>query len=172
MSSAITAVPAEFEFSSTQDTLFRDLARKMALVGFALFLFGGLQMVNGIMTFISTRSPEKVLAAARQAGVPEEKIKQLEKALTPDGWFSPASITSIAFALSGVIMIMVGMWTQQAASGFAGVALTKGQDISLLMVALGALYKKYSLMYALLWLAAICSFISLAFSLYHHLTAK
>src|SRR5262245_30227700 len=100
MSSAITAVPAEFEFTGTQDTLFRDLARKMALVGFALFLFGGLQMVNGIMTFITTRSPEKVLAAAREAGVPEEKIKQMEKALTPDGWFSPASIASIAFALS------------------------------------------------------------------------
>jgi hypothetical protein len=162
----------EYEFSAEQNHLIGNLARKMALVGFALMLFGGLQMVNGIMMLITTRSPDKVIAAAKEAGVPADKIDQLEKAFTSGGWLSPVTASSVAIAVTGLLMLLVGMWTQQSAAGFAGIVKTSGQDIRRLMDALRALHKKYNLMYTLLWIAAIVSLISLAFSLYRHFTGK
>lgn len=161
------AIPAEYEFTPQQNQLIGDLARKMAMVGFFIMLFGGLQMINGIVSLISFRHPDKVIAAAKTAGVPEEKLKQLEQALTAEGFLSPAATAAIAFALSGFLMLLVGVWTQQAASGFAGIVQSKGHDISSLMAALGAMHKKYHLMYTILWIVAITSLISLAIGLYH-----
>lgn len=172
MSTTTSNSGAEYEFSDEQNSLIGDLARKMSLVGFVIMLFGGLQLVNGVMAFVSARNPEKIVTAAREAGVAEAQLQQLEKSLTAGGWFSPFTASAIAFGLTGLLMVLVGMWTQQAAAGFGGIVLTKGQDISRLMDALGALHKKYSVVYNLLWIAAITSLISLAFSLYHMWSAK
>ena len=166
------ASSSEYEFSDEQNRLIGSLARKMALVGFAMMLFGGLQMVNGVVSFFSTRNPEKVLAAAKEAGLPEAKLQQLKEALTAQRWLSPIAASSIAFALAGLFMFLVGLRTQQAGVGFAGIVGTKGQDIRRLMDALGALHKKYSLMFTLLWTAVILSLISFAFAIYHSFMAR
>ena len=168
MASTTVTTSDEYEFSGEQNRLIGDLARKMGLVGFAIMLFGGLQMVNGIITFFSTRNPERVIAAAKEAGMPADKLQQLEKAVTPAGGLSPLGTSSIAFAVTGLLMLLVGMWTQQSAAGFAAIVRTQGQDIHRLMDALGALHKKYSLMYTLLWIAVIATLISLAMTLFHH----
>jgi len=165
--STASAVPAEYEFSPQQNQLIGDLARKMAMVGFFIMLFGGLQMFNGIVSLISFRNPDKVIAAAKNAGVPEDKIKALQQALTADGFLSPAAVAALAFALSGFLMLLVGVWTQQAAAGFANIVRSKGNDIASLMAALGAMHKKYHLMYTILWIVAIASLISLAVGLWH-----
>jgi hypothetical protein len=162
--------PGEYEFSDQQNQLIGDLARKMGLVGFAVMLFGGLQMFNGVTTLFSARHPERMIAAAKAAGVSDDKIERLEKALTPEGRLSPIAASSIGFTFTGLLMLLVGMWTQQAAGSFAQIVTTKGQDIHRLMDALAALHKKYSLMYTLLWIAAIASLISLAFMVYHSVT--
>ena len=41
-------------------------------------------------------------------------------------------------ALAGLFLLLVGVWTRQAARGFAGIVVTKGKDIAMLMDALGA----------------------------------
>lgn len=166
-----------YEFTGDQDRLIGSLARKMGLVGFALMLFGGLQMVNGIVSLMATslmatRSPDKVLATAKEAGLPEASLQQLETALTSQRGLSPLAATSIAFAATGLLMLLIGRWTQQAAAGFAGIVGTKGQDIHRLMDALGALHKKYGLMYTLLWLAVITSLLSFAFAVISSFAAR
>ena len=166
------AIPAEYEFTPPQNQMIGDLARKMALVGFVIMFFGGLQMFNGIMSLIAFRNPDRVIAAAKEHGMPEVNLKQLEQALTAQGWLSPAAVSALAFGLSGLFMFLVGLWTQQAAGGFAAIVRTKGQDISRLMDALGALHKKYHLMYTLIWIAVICSLLSLVFSLFHVWSGK
>jgi hypothetical protein len=166
--STANASPAEYEFNPQQNKVIADLARKMTMVGFFIMLFGGLQMVNGIFSLISFRHPDKVIAAAKNAGVPEEKLKQLEAALTADGWLSPAAMAALSFGIAGFLMLLVGVWTQQAAGGFAGIVRSQGHDISSLMAALEAMHKKYHLMYTILWIVAIASLISLAMNLYHH----
>ncbi|HQR08086.1 MAG TPA: hypothetical protein PLN21_14755 [Gemmatales bacterium] len=162
------ASSAEYEFNPQQNQLIADLARKMAMVGFFIMLFGGLQMINGVFSLISFRHPDKVLAAAKTAGANEEMLKKLEQTLTADGWLSPAAIAAIAYSFAGFLMLLVGMWTQQAAAGFMGIARSQGHDISNLMVALSAMHKKYHLMYTILWIVAIASLISLAMNLFHH----
>jgi hypothetical protein len=172
MASETPTSGSEYEFSDDQNRLFGNLASKMALVGFAAMLFGGLQMINGIFSFFTPHHPEKVLAAAKEAGLPEAKIQQLEKTLSSDRWLSPITIAALVYALTGLFLVLVGVWTQQSAAGFAGIVVTKGQDIRRLMEALGALYKKYSLIYTILLVAAIASLISFGFALYRLWSAK
>jgi hypothetical protein len=157
----------EYEFSGQQNAVIGDLARKMSLVGFALMLFGALQIASGITTFLSGRNPQRVLAAAKEAGIPAEQLQRLETAMTSGGWFTPFTAAAISCILVGILLMMVGTWNQQAAAGFAGMALTKGQDISRLMDALGALRKKYSLIYNMIMIFAIFSLISLGMSIFH-----
>ncbi|MBY0586913.1 hypothetical protein K2X85_07040 [bacterium] len=162
----------EYEFNDQQNRLIGDLARKMGMVGFVIVFFGAIQIFQAVAGFISTRNPDRILAAAKEAGVAEPQMKQLETVLTSGGWMSPIAMTAVAVGLVGLMMVMMGLWTQQAAAGFGGIALTKGQDIRRLMDALGAMHKKYSLIYNILWVAAIMSLVSLGFSLYQMWLAR
>jgi hypothetical protein len=167
MSSTPTASPGEYEFDESQNQVIGSLARKMSLVGMVTVFFGLLQMINGVATLFMSRNPEEVVAAAQKAGMPETQLNSLKEALSGGYWSSPVTASAIAFALAGLILFLVGIWTRQSALGFAGIVLTKGKDISRLMDALGALNRKYSLIYSILLCAAIISLVSLAFSLWH-----
>ncbi len=63
--------------------------------------------------------------------------------------------------------MLVGIWTRQAAVGFAEIVRTEGNDISRLMDAIGALNLKYGMMYYMILIAAILSLVSFAIGLYH-----
>jgi hypothetical protein len=167
MASSLPASAGEFEFKEPQNQLIGSLARKMLLVGFVMIFFGVLQMLNGVTSLFISRNPDRVVEAAQKAGMPAEQIAKLKQALAGGFWSSPIAISSIAFALAGLLLFLVGLWTRQAAMGFAHIVHTKGQDISRLMDALGALHRKYGLMYNVLLAAAIISLASLAISLWH-----
>ena len=167
MSSAPTASTSEFEFDDSQNQVIGSLARKMSLVGLVMVFFGILQIINGVATLFMSRNPEHVIAAAQKTGMPEAQLNALKEAMSGGFWSSPIAASAIAFALAGLFLFLIGMWTRQAAVGFAGIVLTKGKDISRLMDALGALNRKYGLIYTILLWAAIVSLLSLVFSLWH-----
>lgn len=170
MSTAPDSAPAspEFEFNDSQNQLIGSLSRKMALVGFVMIFFGLLQMFNGVATLFMTRNPARVLEAAKGAGMTAEQLGVLEESLAGGFMSSPLAASAVAFALAGLFLFLVGLWTRQAAGGFAGIVLTKGKDISRLMDALGALHQKYTLIYSVLLAAAILTLLSLALNLWHH----
>jgi hypothetical protein len=151
----------EFEFSDSQNQLIGSLARKMTTVGFVMVFFGILQIVNAVMTMFFTRDPNRVIAAAEKAGMPAEQLDTLREALSGGFWSSPVAISAISVGVAGLLLFLVGNWTRQAGLGFAGIVLTKGRDVSRLMDALGALHRKYALMYTILVVAAIFAFVSL-----------
>ncbi len=167
MSSSSPVSAGEFEFDDFQNQTIGSLARKMSLVGFVMIFFGMLQMINGVSTLIMVRKPERTIAAAEKAGMPAEQLEMLKKALAGGTATSPLAASAIAFAVAGLLLLLVGVWTRQAARGFAGIVLTRGKDVSRLMDALGALNRKYGLMYYMLLIAAIVSLLSLAISLWH-----
>lgn len=167
MATSAADTTGEFEFSDSQNQLIGSLARKMGLVGMVMMFFGLLQMFNGIATLFVSRNPDRVVAAAQKAGLQEEQLNVLRESMSGGFWSSPIAISALAFALAGLFLLLVGIWTQQAAAGFAGIVITKGQDISRLMDAMGALHRKYSLMYNMLLAAAIVTFASLAIGLWH-----
>lgn len=158
--------PPQYEFDSAQSTIIRDLSRAMALVGLVMILFGVLQIFNGVMTVIAARNPAATLKAAREAGVPDDKVKQIEQAMTKDGFASPLTMGGIAMGLAGLVLLIVGAWTRQGAMSFALVANTSGQDINWLMRGLNALRKIYGLQYAFLVAAALMMLASFLASLY------
>jgi len=151
----------EYEFNESQNQLIGSLARKMSLVGFVMVLFGILQMVNGVMTMFMARNPDRIVASAEKAGLPAEQLDALRKALAGGFWKSPIAITALSVAVTGLLLFLVGNWTRQAGIGFAGIVLTKGRDVARLMDALGALHRKYSLIYTFLLVAAIMSLAAL-----------
>jgi hypothetical protein len=167
MSSPPTAPTGEFEFNESQNQLISSLSRKMGLVGFVMIFFGLLQMINGVTALFISRNPDRVISAAQKAGMAEEQLSVLKQDLSGGFWSSPITISALAFALAGLFLFLVGLWTRQAAGGFAGIVLTKGKDISRLMDALGALHRKYGMIYSFLLAAAIISLLSLAISLWH-----
>jgi hypothetical protein len=166
MPSTPTTSTSEFEFSESQNKLIGDLAMKMGLVGFVMIFFGLLQLINGVTTLIMSRSPDRVIAAAQKAGMPEGQLGVLKESLSGGFWSSPISVAALTFAIAGVLLFLVGLWTREAARGFGGIALTKGKDISQLMGALEALHRKYGMIYYILLVAAIASLLSLVVTLW------
>ena len=166
MSSSSAISNSGYEFNDSQNQVVGNLARRMSLVGMVMVLFGLLQMVNGMASLIMSRKPDRIIEAAEKAGVGAEQLNQLREALAGGFWSSPIVISAIAFALAGLLLLLVGLWTTQAASGFAGIVRTRGNDIPRLMDALGALNLKYGMMYYMIMVAAIVSLISLLISLW------
>lgn len=156
-----------FEFDDSQNKTIGSLARKMSLVGMVLLLFGVLQTVNGVTSLIMSRNPDRIVQAAEKAGVSAEQLAQIKAAFAGGYWSSPIVISAIAFALAGLLLLIVGLWTRQAAMDFAGIVRTKGNDIPRLMDALGALNLKYGMMYYMIMIAALISLVSLGISLWH-----
>lgn len=167
MSMPTTFASGEFEFNDSQNQLIGSLARKMGLVGFVMLFFGLLQMINGVSSLVISRNPDRTLAAAEKAGMPPEQLAMLKDALAGGFWSSPLTISALAFAVAGLFLLLVGLWTRQAAMGFAGIVHTKGKDVSRLMDALGSLHRAYGLIYSVMLIAAIISLTSLAISLWH-----
>lgn len=167
MASPSTDSVSEFEFSDSQNQIIGSLARKMALVGLVMMFFGLLQMINGGMSLFMSRNPDRVIAAAQKSGMPAEQLDILKEALAGGAWSSPIAIASFMFALAGLFLFLVGLWTRQAAGGFVGIVLTKGKDVSRLMDALGALQLKYGLIYSVLLAAAVVGLVSFATSVWH-----
>jgi hypothetical protein len=167
MASSPTDSTSEFEFNESQNQLIGSLARKMGLVGMVMLFFGLLQMVNGVASLFMSSNPDRIIAAAQKAGMAEEQLGTLKEMLSGGFWSSPITVSSLAFALAGLLLFLVGLWTRQAAQGFAGIVQTKGRDISRLMEALGALHRKYGLIYTIMLFAAITSLLSLGISLWH-----
>jgi hypothetical protein len=126
-----------------------------------------LQIFNGLASLFLARDPDRVVAAAKQAGVAEEQLSALRESLAGGFWTSPITASAVGFALGGLFLFLIGLWTRQAGVGFAGIVVTKGKDITRLMDALGALQRKYGLIYSVLLAAAIISLVSLGFTLWH-----
>jgi hypothetical protein len=166
MSTAPAPASSEFEFNDSQNQLIGSLSRKMALVGFVMIFFGLLQLINGVASLVMSRNPDRVLAAAEQAGMSAEQLEVLRKGLAGGFWSSPIAVSAMAFALAGLLLFLVGLWTRQAAHGFGAIVATRGQDVSRLMDALSALHRKYGLMYTILLVAALVSLASLVISLW------
>lgn len=106
----------QYEFSSSQNELIKNLAEKMRFVSYFLIGVGVLIAVGGVITLLRG---------------------------------------GIANIISGVVQIIIGVWTNKAAAAFNRIVDTEGNDIENLMGALGELRKLYNLQYWLLILTLV-----------------
>jgi hypothetical protein len=113
-----------------------------------------------------SRNPDRMIAAAEKANMTPEQIGMLKQALAGGFWSSPLTISALGFAVAGLLLLLVGVWTRQAAGGFASIVQTKGKDVSRLMDALGSLNLKYGMIYYVIMIAALASLLSLLIGLW------
>jgi hypothetical protein len=165
MSTGYTPSTSQFEFDESQNEVIGTLARRMGLVGLVMMLFGILQVINGVSSMIISRNPQHMLEAAQKAGMSAEQLALLKQATAGGFWSSPLTMSAIAFAVTGLLLLLIGAWTRMAAGNFARIVQTKGQDVSRLMDGLGALNLMYGLVYYILLIAAAITVVSLIISL-------
>jgi hypothetical protein len=146
-----------YEFTEAQNRQIGDLAGKMRLVGLVAVLLGVVQLILGILVVVYAfrdRLPAEVLQR-----IPEDTLKQLAPP-------SQLWILALQAGISGLIFLLIGLWTRSAAADFQKIVTTTGNDISHLMNALGSLHKMYSLLYTLIVVGILAFVVSIAAFLY------
>lgn len=123
----------QYEFTGEQNQLIGSLAGKMRLVGLVMLIMGFCTLFMAILIAVGGQS--------------EGKLKELP----------PATFWSIVayYAIAALFYLLLGSWTRNAAGSFQQIVDTRGQDISRLMDALGALHKIYSVLYTLCVVAIV-----------------
>lgn len=116
---------SEYEFSSSQNELIGDLAKKMSFVATLSIAAGVLVLISGIIILISAFAEPQSFAQA---------------------------INSL---IQGTFFLLIGIWTRNAGSAFKRIVTTSGADVENLMGALGELRKLYTLQYWLVILVLV-----------------
>jgi hypothetical protein len=165
MSTDYAGPTGQYEFDESQNEVIGTLARRMGLVGIVLMIFGVLQIINGVSAMIISRNPQRMLESAEKAGMTADQLDVLQQATAGGFWSSPLTVSAIAFVVTGLLLLLIGAWTQMAAGNFARIVRTRGQDISRLMDGLGALNLMYGMIYYLVLIAAVITVVSLIISL-------
>lgn len=124
-----------YEFSSSQNELIGDLAKKMNFVGILLIAVGIVGIITGIINIFTA------LAAAEKTGIVLSNLIQ------------------------GIFSLLIGTWTRNAAKAFKQIVKTVGTDIENLMIALGELRKLYTLQYWLVIIALVFFVLILVFAI-------
>lgn len=153
---------AQHEFSTEQEALFSSLGRKMGWVGMFFAIVGVLNLLVSVL----------IVAAVYRNHFPADWMSQLPPETQSQIQNLPPSNHLWGYALnagiSGLIYLLIGVWTQTAGTAFRSVATTQGRDISFLMQGLSALHQLYSLVYTLLVVAVVFILGFMALSLYLH----
>jgi hypothetical protein len=146
-----------YEFTETQNRQIGGLARKMRLVGLVAVVLGLVNLILGIVLLIYAFRDQLPAEALRR--IPEDTLKQLAP---------PSQLWALVLqaAASGLIFLLIGLWTRSAAGEFQQIVATSGHDISHLMSALGALHKMYSLLYTLIIVGILAFLLSIGVLLY------
>jgi len=113
----------EYEFNQKQNELLRDLAKKMNFVATLAIAGGVLGILAGVIVLLTTSTNA-----------------------TGDGSLDFSNL------IQGIFLLLIGLWTRNAAIAFKRVVNTTGRDVENLMAALKELRKLYTLQY---WLAVV-----------------
>jgi hypothetical protein len=130
-----------YEFTEGQNRQIGGLARKMRLVGLVAIVLGVVNLLLAILLLIYAFRDRLPAEALRR--IPEDTLRQLAP---------PSQLWAIVLQAmaSGLIFLLIGLWTRSSSAEFRKIVDTTGRDISHLMSALGSLHKMYSLLYTLI----------------------
>jgi hypothetical protein len=146
-----------YEFTEAQNREIGGLASKMRLVGLVAVVLGLVELILGILLIVYAFR-DRLPAEALQR-IPEDTLKQL----APPSQLWALVVQAVA---SGLIFLLIGVWTRSAGGEFQKIVTTTGRDISHLMNALGSLHKMYSLLYTLIIVGILAFLLSIGVFLY------
>jgi hypothetical protein len=146
-----------YEFTEAQNREIGGLARKMRLVGLVAVILGVVNLILGLLLLIYAFRDQLPAEALRR--IPEDTLKQL----APPSQLWAVVLQAVA---SGLIFLLIGLWTRSAAAEFRQIVDTSGRDIGHLMSALGSLHKMYSLLYTLIIVGILAFLLTIGVFLY------
>jgi hypothetical protein len=155
----------QYEFTAAQNELIGGLAHKMRWVGLYFVVVGALSLIAALLLLVAIYQHK--LPADWVSKAPPEVQSQLRN-LPPHNQLWGFVLNAGA---AGLVYLLIGVWTRSAADSFQQIVKTRGNDISNLMNALGALNKMYGLLYTLLLIALVVLLIAAALSLYSQFMA-
>ena len=152
-----TRMTDRYEFTEVQNREIGGLARKMRLVGLVAIVLGVVNLILALLLLIYAFRDRLPAEALR--GIPEDTLRQLAP---------PSQLWAIVLqaAASGLIFLLIGLWTRSSAAEFRKIVDTTGRDIGHLMSALGSLHKMYSLLYTLIIFGILALLVSIGVFLY------
>jgi len=159
------ATGTQYEFTQQQNQEIGDLGGKMRFVGFFSAAFGVITLLICLLTVLflfRDRLPSGFRQKATdylqkaQASLPEDLKKQaanysLDKIPTDNNFLYGVVVFT---GVTALIFLLQGGWTRASAVSFQKIVDTKGNDIDILMQAVGSLRAMYGQVYLLL-LAAL-----------------
>ncbi len=169
----MSTTPArEYEFNQEQNRLIGALASRMRGVGLFLIVIAILNFLVAVLVILviyRSKLPQNYVdAVIKAAGEATKTNVEAQMAnLPPDNHLWGIAIGS---GVNFLLYLLIGMWTRQAARSFQQIVDTKGNDISLLMSALSALNKMYTLVYTLILIGLLVLVASVGLFLYGQLT--
>ena len=151
---------SQYEFTPGQNEEIGSLAHKMRWVGLFFVVVGVLSLIMGLLLLVAIFQDK--LPADWVNQLPEEAQSQMDD-LPPNDQLWGFVINA---GISGLVYLLIGIWTRSAAASFQQIVDTRGRDIAHLMGALGSLRNMYGLIYTLLVITLILLLIGLGLSLY------
>jgi hypothetical protein len=151
MSTDPTTPPAagSYEFNEGENKVFNRLARNARSVGFWSALYGGLILLTFVYNCIPQKPVDPIdLRAGGHLANLHLKINRID-------WKDGNVHIDFGALITGVVFLLLGIWSRRAASGFQAVAKTRGGDIGHLMVALKSLSKLYGFLALLILIVVL-----------------
>ena len=176
------ATAAQYEFTEDQNRQIRGLAGSMRFVGLFSVLFGLFALLITLLAVLfifRDRLPAGFREKAAdyykkaKAKLPEDLQKQAEEYAIDKIPTNNNFLVGVAIfcGVTGVFFLLQGVWTRSSAASFQKIVDTRGNDITNLMNAVGALRTMYGLLYLLLAAALLGGLVAIGLTVYMYFVA-
>jgi len=173
---------AQYEFTEDQNKRIAGLAASMRFVGLLSVMFGVVALLITLLAVLfifRDRLPagfrEKATDYYQKANakLPEDLQKQAEEYAIDKIPTNNNFLVGVAIfcGVTGVFFLLQGVWTRSSAASFQKIVDTRGNDITNLMNAVGALRTMYGLLYLLLAAALLGGLVAIGLTVYMYFVA-
>jgi hypothetical protein len=173
---------AQYEFTEDQNKQIGSLAGSMRFVGLFSVIYGVVALLITLLAILfifRDRLPAGFRAKAAEyyqkakAKLPEDLQKQAEeysvdKIPTQNNFLVGVAIFC---GVTGLFFLLQGIWARSSAASFQKIVDTRGNDITNLMNAIGALGTMYGLLYLLLAAALLGGLVAIGLTVYMYFVA-
>ncbi len=137
--------PGGYEFGEAENKVFAGLASKARGVGFWSALYGILLLLNFAYGCLPKRPVDP---AGRGHLLGPLRVDRID-------WTGGVGDVDLGALITGMVFLLLGLWSRRAASGFDAVAKTRGGDLGHLMGALKELSKLYGFLDRLIFVVVL-----------------
>ena len=173
---------AQYEFTEDQNKQIGSLAGSMRFVGFFSVIYGVVALLITLLAVLfifRDRLPAGFRAKAAdyyekaKAKLPEDLQKQAEEYAIDKIPTNNNFLVGVAIfcGVTGVFFLLQGVWSRSSGASFRKIVDTRGNDITNLMNAVGALRTMYGLLYLLLAAALLGGLVAIGLTVYMYFVA-